>query len=248
MRSLVIVPTYNEKENLPRLVPAILYVHPDLDLLVVDDNSPDGTGRLAEELAAASDGRLHVLHRPGKLGLGTAYVAGFAWALAHGYDRIVEMDADFSHRPQDLPALLAAADRADVVIGSRNIPGGRTVGWSWVRNMISKGGSLYARLLLGLPVRDCTGGFKCLSREALERLDLENLLSNGYAFQVEVNYACAKAGLRFAEVPITFNDRTAGKSKMSVAIAVEAAALVLRLKLGVAQPAVLPQPLSQEAA
>ena len=248
MRSLVIVPTYNERENLPRLVPAILEVDPDLDLLVVDDNSPDGTGDLAEDLASSSDGRVRVLHRQGKLGLGTAYVAGFAYALTHAYERVIEMDADFSHRPEDLPSLLAAASGADVVIGSRNIPGGKTVGWSWVRNVISKGGSLYARLLLGLPVRDCTGGFKCLSREAPQRLDLDNLLSNGYAFQVEVNYACAKAGLRFAEVPITFNDRTAGRSKMSVAIAVEAAALVLRLMLGVAQPAVLPQPLSQEAA
>ena len=247
MRSLVIIPTYNEKENLPRLVPAILGIEPDLDVLVVDDNSPDGTGEIAEALADEAEGRVHVLHRPGKLGLGTAYVAGFTYALAHGYDRIVEMDADFSHRPEDLPSLLEAASNADVVIGSRNIPGGRTVGWSWVRNFISKGGSLYARLLLGLSIRDCTGGFKCLSRAALQRLDLANLLSNGYAFQVEVNYACAQAGLRFAEVPIVFNDRTAGRSKMSAGIAIEAAALVLRLKLGVAQAAVLPVSL-QEAA
>ena len=247
MRSLVIVPTYNERENLPRLVPAILGIDPDLDLLVVDDNSPDGTGKIAGALAAESDGRIHVLHRLGKLGLGTAYVAGFKYALAHGYDRVIEMDADFSHRPEDLPSLLAAASSADVVIGSRNIAGGRTVGWSWFRNFISKGGSLYARLLLGIRIQDCTGGFKCLSRQALQRLDLDNLLSNGYAFQVEVNYACVQAGLRFAEVPIVFNDRTAGKSKMSAGIAIEAAALVLRLKLGVAQAAVLPVSL-QEAA
>lgn len=247
MRTLVIIPTYNECENLPRLVPAILDVDPDLDLLIVDDNSPDGTGRLADGIAD-TDGRVHVLHRKSKLGLGTAYVLGFKYALAQGYDRVVEMDADFSHRPEDLRKLLVASSAADVVIGSRNVPGGRTIGWSWVRNVISKGGSLYARLLLGLPIRDCTGGFKCLSREALQRLDLEHLLSNGYAFQVEVNYACAEAGMRFAEVPITFNDRTAGRSKMSPAIAFEAAGLVLRLRLGVAQPAVLPQPLAHEAA
>jgi dolichol-phosphate mannosyltransferase len=248
LRSLVIVPTYNESENLSRLVPAILDIRPDLDILVVDDNSPDGTGQIAEALAASSEGRVHVLRRAGKLGLGTAYVAGFSYALAQGYDRVIEMDADFSHRPQDLHSLLAAASSADVVIGSRNVPGGKTVGWSWVRNLISKGGSLYARWLLGLPIHDCTGGFKCLNRDALQRLDLEHLLSNGYAFQVEVNYACTQAGLRFAEVPIVFNDRTVGKSKMSAAIAIEAAVLVLRLRLGVAQAAVLPQPLAKEAA
>ena len=246
MRSLVIVPTYNEIDNLPLLAPAILAVDADLDLLVVDDNSPDGTGEMADRMASRED-RIKVLHRTGKLGLGTAYVAGFEYALAHGYDRVVEMDADFSHRPEDLPSLLAAAANADVVIGSRNVPGGKTLGWSRVRTFISRGGSLYARLLLRLPIRDCTGGFKCLRRSALMRLDLEHLLSNGYAFQVEVNYACHQAGLTFAEVPITFPDRTAGRSKMSPAIALEAALLVLRLRVGVAQPAVLPQPLTQEA-
>ena len=246
MRSLVIVPTYNEIDNLPLLAPAILAVDADLDLLVVDDNSPDGTGEMADRMASRED-RIKVLHRTGKLGLGTAYVAGFEYALAHGYDRVVEMDADFSHRPEDLPSLLAAAADADVVIGSRNVPGGKTLGWSRVRTFISRGGSLYARLLLRLPIRDCTGGFKCLRRSALMRLDLEHLLSNGYAFQVEVNYACHQAGLTFAEVPITFPDRTAGRSKMSPAIALEAALLVLRLRVGVAQPAILPQPLTQEA-
>ena len=246
MRSLVIVPTYNEIDNLPLLAPAILAVDADLDLLVVDDNSPDGTGEMADRMASRED-RIKVLHRTGKLGLGTAYVAGFEYALTHGYDRVVEMDADFSHRPEDLPSLLAAAANADVVIGSRNVPGGKTLGWSRVRTFISRGGSLYARLLLRLPIRDCTGGFKCLRRSALMRLDLEHLLSNGYAFQVEVNYACHQAGLTFAEVPITFPDRTAGRSKMSPAIALEAALLVLRLRVGVAQPAILPQPLTQEA-
>jgi dolichol-phosphate mannosyltransferase len=246
VRILVIVPTYNERDNLPVLVPAILRVDPDLDVLVVDDNSPDGTGESADEIASQEE-RVKVLHRAGKLGLGTAYVAGFEYALRHGYDRVVEMDADFSHRPEDLPSLLAAAATADVVIGSRNVPGGSTVGWSRIRNLISRGGSLYARFLLRLPIRDCTGGYKCLSRSALERLDLEHLLSNGYAFQVEVNYACHRAGLSFAEVPITFPDRTAGRSKMSPGIAFEAALLVLRLRLGVVPAAVLPQARIQKA-
>lgn len=244
--TLVIVPTYNERENLPLLAPAILDVDPDLDLLIVDDNSPDGTGEIADAMAS-HENRIRVLHRAGKLGLGKAYVAGFEYALTNGYDRVVEMDADFSHRPEDLPALLSASANADVVIGSRNVPGGKTVGWSRVRTFISRGGSLYARLLLRLPIADCTGGFKCFRRSALVRIDLEHLLSNGYAFQVEVNYACRKAGLTFAEVPITFPDRTAGRSKMSPAIAIEAAILVLRLRLGMARAAVLPQPVVQKA-
>jgi dolichol-phosphate mannosyltransferase len=245
LRSLVIVPTYNELDNLPRLVPAILAVDPNLDLLIVDDNSPDGTGEKAEKIAA-SDGRVKVLHRDGKFGLGTAYVAGFRYALAQGYDKVIEMDADFSHRTEDLPAILAAAATADVVIGSRNVAGGKTVGWPWLRTLVSRGGSFYARALLGLPIKDCTGGFKCLRRSALVRLDLDHLLSNGYAFQVEVNHACHQAGLTFAEVPITFVERRAGRSKMSPEIAFEAAGLVLRLRLGVARAAVLPQTLASE--
>jgi dolichol-phosphate mannosyltransferase len=181
-----------------------------------------------------------VLHRTGKLGLGTAYVLGFWHALAHPYERIVEMDADFSHRPTDLVRLLQAAEHADVVVGSRNVPGGRVVGWSPLRHFVSKGGSLYARLLLGLAVRDCTSGFKCFRRRALEALDLSALRSNGYAFQVEVNYACARAGLRVAEVPIVFPDRTRGTSKMSWRIAAEAAVLVLRLRLGLSRVPLAP--------
>jgi len=239
MRSLVIIPTYNERENLPALVPAVLAVDPQLELLVVDDNSPDGTGRLADALARET-GRVHVLHRLEKQGIGTAYVAGFRYALAGGYERIVEMDADFSHRPADLPRLLEAARFADVVIGSRNVPGGRVIGWSPLRHVISKGGSLYARLLLGLPIRDCTGGFKCFRRDALRQLDLGALRSNGYAFQVEVNHACARVGLRFAEVPIVFPDRERGTSKMSGRIVAEAALLVLRLRLGQHRAALAP--------
>ncbi len=228
---LVIIPTYNERENLTPLLAAILEQVPRADVLVVDDASPDGTGELATALAA-TEPRVRVLHRAGKQGLGTAYVAGFRYGLVNGYEHIIEMDADFSHRPEDLPRLIEAASHADVVVGSRNVPGGRTENWSSIRKVISKGGSLYARLLLGLPVRDCTSGFKCFHRAALEALDLERLRSNGYAFQVEVNYACARAGFRFAEVPIVFPDRVRGTSKMSSRIVWEAALLVLRLRLG----------------
>jgi dolichol-phosphate mannosyltransferase len=235
MRTLVVIPTYNERENLPRLVRAVLAVDESLEVLVVDDGSPDGTGEIADELSRKHT-RLHVMHREGKMGLGTAYAAGFRFALTCGYDRVVEMDADFSHRPEDLPGLLRASETADVVVGSRNIPGGRTVGWSLLRQAISKGGSLYARLILGLPIHDCTSGFKCLSRTCLELLDLDGIRSNGYAFQVEVNYACHVAGLRFAEVLIVFPDRERGASKMSWGIVVEAAWLVLCLRLGVSQP------------
>jgi dolichol-phosphate mannosyltransferase len=235
MRSIVIIPTYNERDNLRKLVAELLAQNNGIDVLIIDDNSPDGTGRLADRLADES-ARVHVMHRAGKLGLGTAYVAGFEYALAHAYDRVVEMDADFSHRPQDLPALLAAAGNADVVIGSRNVPGGQVLNWSPLRQAISKAGSAFARLVLGLPIRDCTSGFKAFKREALERLDLRALQSNGYAFQVEVNYACTRSGLRIAEVPIVFPDRTSGSSKMSSRIVLEAAWLVIRLRTGLARP------------
>jgi len=244
--SLVILPTYNERDNLPLLIPRILDVDHGVDVLIVDDNSPDGTGILADGFASKQN-RVKVLHRNRKLGLGTAYVTGFRYALARGYDRVVEMDSDLSHRPEDLRSLLDASAYADVVVGSRNVPGGSTVGWSPIRKLVSRGGSLYTRWLLRLPIADCTGGFKCFRRSALVRLDLEQVLSNGYAFQVEVNYACHKAGLTFLEVPITFPERVAGRSKMSPAIAIEAAALVLRLRLGMAHPAVLPRREPQKA-
>ena len=237
MPTLVIVPTYNERENLPQLAAELLGLAADLHLLVVDDHSPDGTGELADALAR-QDPRVAVLHRPGKQGLGSAYVAGFQFALAAGFDRVVEMDADFSHRPADLPRLLAAAGAADVVVGSRNVPGGKAVGWSPLRHAISKGGSWYARQLLGLPIRDCTSGFKVFNRRALEELNLDALRSSGYAFQVEVNNACHMAGLTFAEVPITFPDRQRGRSKMSSGIVLEAMLLALRLRLGWCQPAI----------
>jgi dolichol-phosphate mannosyltransferase len=230
MRSIIIIPTYNEYENLRPLVAAVLDSDSTLDILVVDDSSPDGTGLLAETLAQESD-RVRVLRRAGKQGLGTAYVAGFRYALTRDYERIVEMDADFSHRPADLPCLLHASVDADVVIGSRNVPGGRVESWSVLRNTISKGGSLYARAVLGLPIKDCTSGFKCFRREALVSLDLDHIASNGFGFQVELNYLCHRAGLRIIEVPIVFPDRVAGRSKMSLRIGLEAAALVWRLRL-----------------
>jgi len=230
LRSLVIIPTYNERANLTPLARAILAVDPALDILVVDDNSPDGTGAAAEALAAET-ARVHLLRRPAKAGLGTAYLAGFRWALARPYAYIAQMDADFSHRPEDLPRLLAAARAgADVAIGSRLVPGGRVENWSLARRALSWGGSAYARALLGLPIRDCTGGYKCFRRAALARLDLDAITASGYGFQVEVNYLCRRAGLRLREVPITFPDRRAGSSKMSRAIVLEAALLVWRLR------------------
>jgi dolichol-phosphate mannosyltransferase len=231
MRTLVIVPTYNESENLLPLVAAILGRHPSIDLLIVDDNSPDHTGAMADELATTNH-RVRVVHRPRKMGLGTAYALGFRDALERGYDYIVEMDADFSHQPDDLPRLLDAARSADVVIGSRNVPGGQVIGWSPLRHVISRGGSLFARLMLNLPMHDCTSGFKCFTHSALSHLDLDALRSNGYAFQVEVNAACASAGLQFAEVPIIFPDRRRGTSKMSARIVLEATLVVLQLRLG----------------
>ncbi len=233
--ALVIVPTYNERENLPLLLDAVLGLDPHLHVLVVDDGSPDGTGDVAEQYVA-STGRVAVIHRSGKLGLGSAYVAGFKHALAAGYEYIVQMDADGSHRPIDLPKLLAATVDADVVIGSRNVQGGETEHWPRFRGLISKAGSLYARTVLRLPVRDCTAGFKCFRRQALQALDLDALQTNGFGFQIEVNYACKLAGMRFAEVPIVFPDRTRGESKMSVRIFLEAALMVLKLRLGLQRP------------
>lgn len=229
MRTLVITPTYDERENIAPFVAAVLAVDPAIHILVVDDNSPDGTGEVADGLAA-STGRVHVLHRPGKQGLGTAYVAGFRYALARDYDYIVQMDADLSHRPADLPRLLRASAEADLVLGSRNIAGGRVENWSPLRHIISKGGSLYARTLLTMPVRDITGGFKCFSRRALRAVDLDAVVSNGFGFQVEMTYLCYRAGLRIVEVPIVFPDRTRGRSKLSYKIFGEAARLVWQLR------------------
>jgi dolichol-phosphate mannosyltransferase len=230
MKCLVILPTYNERENLPNIVSAVLSQGEQFEVLVVDDNSPDGTGRLADELAAA-DPRVSVIHRAGKLGLGTAYVAGFKWALAAGYDYIFEMDADFSHDPADLPRLLEAAQEGDVAIGSRWVPGGGAPNWTWPRVLISRGGSIFSRTVLGLGIADLTSGFKCFGRYVLAALDLDRIASNGYAFQVEVNYLCARKGFRIVEVPIVFVDRRVGKSKMSGGIVTEAMLMVVKTRL-----------------
>jgi dolichol-phosphate mannosyltransferase len=226
----VCLPTYDEAENLGPMVEAILAATPDVDVLVIDDNSPDGTGRLADQIAAREP-RVQVLHRAGKEGLGTAYLAGFAWALQRGYALVLEMDADFSHDPGYLPAMLEKAREADLVLGSRNVPGGGTVNWGLGRRLLSRGGSLYARLILGLPVRDLTGGFKCFRREVLEAIDLPSVECSGYAFQIELTYRAARRGFRVAEIPIVFVDRRVGQSKMSRRIVLEAVRKVWSIRL-----------------
>jgi dolichol-phosphate mannosyltransferase len=220
-RALVCLPTYDEKDNVVPITEAILAATPDVDVLVIDDNSPDGTGRLADGIAAREP-RVKVLHRAGKEGLGRAYLAGFAWALERGYELVLEMDADFSHDPKYLPAMLEAARGADVVLGSRNIPGGGTVNWGVGRKVISRGGSLYARTILGIPVRDLTGGFKCFHRKVLESIDLPTVECSGYAFQIELTFRAIRRGFRVVEIPIVFVDRRVGQSKMSKRIVLEA--------------------------
>ena len=219
--ALVCLPTYDEKDNVGPITDAILKATPDVDVLVIDDNSPDGTGQLADAIAAREP-RVKVLHRQGKEGLGKAYLAGFARALAEGYELVLEMDADFSHDPKYLPALLEAARDADLVLGSRNIPGGGTVNWGVLRKIISRGGSFYARTILGIPVRDLTGGFKCFHRRVLEAIDLPTVECSGYAFQIELTYRAIRKGFRVKEIPIVFVDRRVGQSKMSKRIVVEA--------------------------
>jgi dolichol-phosphate mannosyltransferase len=231
-RTLVIVPTYNERDNVASVAVDFLRPLEDAELLFVDDASPDGTGALIDRIAA-SQPRIHVIHRAGKLGLGTAYLEGFAWALARDYDTIVEMDADYSHDPRYLPRLVDRA-RAGVhlVIGSRYVEGGGTVHWGLGRQAISRAGGLYARSVLGMKIRDLTAGFVCYRRDALERLDLEAVRSSGYGFQIEMKYRAHRAGLRLEEIPIVFEDRRAGESKMSPAIAAEAFAVVWKLRFG----------------
>jgi dolichol-phosphate mannosyltransferase len=218
----LVLPTYNEAENLEPFVAAVLPKLPgDARILVVDDNSPDGTGQIADRLAAGEE-RIEVLHRTEKEGLGPAYIAGFRKALADGAGLILEMDADFSHDPAYLPRLLEAAKRADLVIGSRYVDGGGVSNWGALRRGISRGGSTYARLVLGVAVRDLTGGFKCFRREVLEAIDFDSVDARGYAFQIEMTYRALQAGFRVAEVPIVFRDRQAGSSKMDSSIVLEA--------------------------
>jgi dolichol-phosphate mannosyltransferase len=227
----VVVPTYNERENIATLVERIL-AFPRMRVIVVDDNSPDKTGDLVAEIARANS-RVTLLRRAGKLGLGTAYIAGFRQALADGADFIFEMDADFSHDPAYLPHLLAAAEsRWDLVLGSRYVPGGATVDWGLGRKLISRGGNLYAGLILGLPIADATGGFRCYRRRVLETLDLDRVRSNGYSFQIEMAYRTLQAGFTIGELPICFPDRRVGQSKMSHRIVAEALVTVWRLRFG----------------
>jgi dolichol-phosphate mannosyltransferase len=238
-RFLLCLPTYNERENLPGMVRALEAVRDQTpipgDVLVLDDNSPDGTGALADELAATRDW-LHVLHRPGKQGLGRAYLAGFRWALRRDYAYVLEMDCDFSHDPERVPALLAATrDGADLALGSRYVRGGGVANWSVTRRLVSAGGCLYARVLLGLGVRDLTGGFKCFRRQVLEAIDLGSVTAEGYAFQIEMTYRTCRLGFRVREVPIVFTDRVAGGSKMTRSIVAEAAWRVPLLRLRAAR-------------
>jgi dolichol-phosphate mannosyltransferase len=229
-RALVIVPTYNERDNILKLIDAVLAQADELDVLVVDDGSPDGTGALVDE-RADDDDRVHILHRERKLGLGTAYLAGFRWALERDYEFIFEMDADFSHDPQHLPQFLASVENADLVLGSRYREGRVTiVNWPIARLMLSYFANVYARAVTGLQVYDATGGFKCFRRKVLEAIDLTKVKSNGYAFQIEMSFRVWKKGFRIVEIPIVFVDRTEGSSKMSRAIIREAVWMVWRLR------------------
>jgi dolichol-phosphate mannosyltransferase len=235
-RALVVVPTYNEAVNLPSIVPQILAQDPRLDVLIVDDNSPDGTGELADQMAAA-DGRVHVLHRPGKGGLGKAYLAGFRWALERDYELVFEMDADFSHDPKFLADFLRAAEEADLVIGSRYKTGVNVINWPISRLLLSLGANQYARWITGMDIMDSTGGFKCFHRRVLETIDFDRVRSNGYSFQIEMSFRAWKKGFRLMEIPIVFTDRVEGQSKMNKRNMREAIWMVwwLRLKSLVGQ-------------
>lgn len=228
-RFLVVLPTYDEITNLPRIVPAILAQDPRIEVLVVDDSSPDGTGKAADELSATL-ARVHVLHRAKKQGLGRAYLSGFAWGLERGYDLLFEMDADFSHDPGALPGMIAAAAGADLVIGSRYKTGVNVINWPMSRLLLSIGANLYARVITGLPVADSTGGFKCFRREVLEAIPFDQVRSNGYSFQIEMSFRSWHKGFRLVEVPIIFTDRVEGESKMNKRIVREAIWMVWWLR------------------
>lgn len=232
MKAMVVIPTYNEKSNLESLIQQILPLIPAFTILIVDDNSPDGTGQLADDLVKKYEGRIYVMHRAGKMGLGSAYRQGFRYALDWGADYIFEMDADFSHDPQYLPKFIDMMKDYDVVIGSRYKNGISVVNWPLSRLMLSLAASRYVRLITGLPLSDCTAGFKCFSRKALESLDLDAIVSNGYSFQIELNYKLYKLGFKIGELPIIFVDRHSGSSKMSGHIVREALYVVWKLRLG----------------
>jgi dolichol-phosphate mannosyltransferase len=229
-KALIIIPTYDEKDNVGPVARAVFAAQEDAHILFVDANSPDGTGRLLDAMAAA-DPRLHVLHQPGKLGLGRAYLQGFAWALARDYEFIFEMDADLSHNPGEIPNFLKAAQHADLVLGSRYVGGIRITNWPLSRLLLSMGGALYVRMITGLPISDPTGGFKCFRRRVLESIPLDRIQSNGYSFQIEMTHTAWMKGFTIVEIPITFEDRRLGYSKMSTGIFNEALGMVWRLVL-----------------
>ena len=231
MKAIVIIPTYNERDNISRLTQEVLKQHPSLHVLIVDDNSPDGTGKIADELVSA-DSRVSVIHREAKLGLGSAYRAGFKAALEMGADYLIEMDADFSHDPSVLPLFLETIETSDLVIGSRYLNGVSVVNWPIRRLALSYFASAYTRAITGLKIRDCTSGFKCFRRAALEAINLDHVKSDGYSFQIEMNYRCNEKGFRIVEIPIIFIDRRAGASKMSKKIVREAVMMVWKLRLG----------------
>lgn len=221
MRKLVIIPTYNELENMQALLPALMLLNEKFDVLVADDSSPDKTADFVAEFAKQNS-RVHLLLRKQKNGLGQAYIAGFKWGLQHNYDALIEMDADFSHRPEDLIKILQTLETEDVVIGSRYVPGGQTVNWGLIRKMISRGGGIYSRMILGYPVQDWTGGFNGWKAQVLKDIGLDSIRSNGYSFQIELKYKAQKQGYKVKEVPIVFEDRRVGQSKMSLKIVIEA--------------------------
>lgn len=230
MKAIVIIPTYNEIHNIKRLLPDILSSFPSVDVLVVDDNSPDGTAGWVKE-AAKTVPRIKIIERPGKMGLGTAYVAGFKYMLANGYDYAIQMDADFSHDPQEIETFLEMIKQYDLVIGSRYIYGVRVINWPIRRLLLSYGANLYTRIITGMPIKDGTGGFKCFRKEVLSAINLEKIHSNGYSFQIEMNYKAYQLGFKIVEVPITFVDRVEGTSKMSKKIVREAITMVWKLRL-----------------
>ena len=227
-RHLIIIPTYDEKDNVRPIAEALLRISPEANILFVDDNSPDGTGQIVDKMAAEDD-RINILHKQGKEGLGRAYVSGFKWALEKGYDLIFEMDADFSHCPSEIPNFLKAIESADLVLGSRYIEGIRITNWPLSRLLLSKSAATYARLITGMPVADPTGGFKCFRREVLESMKLDGILSNGYSFQVELTHTAWMKGYRIKEIPIVFEDRRSGYSKMNKDIMTEAMRIVWKL-------------------
>ena len=228
-KTLVVTPTYNEAENIEKFIGQVLAQHPSVQMLIVDDNSPDGTAAIVERMMAR-DPRIHILKRPGKMGLGTAYVDGFRYAIREGYDYIFEMDADFSHNPEEVPRFLEKVKECDLVIGSRYTNGVRVVNWPIRRLILSYAANVYTRIVTGMPVKDATGGFKCFRRRVLEAIDLDRVHSNGYAFQIEMNFKAWCKGFRLCEHPIIFVDRTSGQSKMSRRIVYEAVFMVWKLK------------------